>query len=147
MASKHYRQFQCLISTENWGTILSLKYNDGQAIVSHVSKKAREIKLRMQELEESNKQAFEQGTCPSGSNSERIRKGLPSSLASALASSLRQFGELRKKIEGEYRAEVRSRVYAVQGSYPGEEELDTIIATGHAEEIFKRQFQDMSRSK
>ena len=82
-----------------------------------------------------------------GSNEERTRTQVTNNLKKKLARTMDEFTTLRNSIMTQYRDVVERRFYTVMGSKPTEEQVDDLIETGEAENMFQKAIQNQGRGK
>ena len=82
-----------------------------------------------------------------GSNEERTRTSITNSLKTKLADLMRDFSALRNSITSHYRDVVDRRYEIVTGEKAGEEQLDQLIETGEAENLFQKAILSQGRGK
>jgi syntaxin 1B/2/3 len=82
-----------------------------------------------------------------GSNEERTRTGITNSLKTKLADLMRDFSALRNNITSHYRDVVDRRYEIVTGEKASEDQLDQLIETGEAENLFQKAILSQGRGK
>jgi t-SNARE complex subunit (syntaxin) len=82
-----------------------------------------------------------------GSNEERTRTGITNSLKTKLADLMRDFSSLRNNITSHYRDVVDRRYEIVTGEKASEDQLDQLIETGEAENLFQKAILSQGRGK
>lgn len=88
-------------------------------------------------LQSGDHEACAQGNEP-GTATERTRTSITSSLKRKLAEMLDEFTALRSSIMQQYRDVVERRFYTVTGDQASEEQIDNLIETGEAENLFQK---------
>jgi syntaxin 1B/2/3 len=83
--------------------------------VDEVGKKAREAKMRLEQLEKSNEEARGKKGSGAGSSQDRTRTSITLSLHKKLRDLMGSFQELRGKFKAEYKEVVERRYYAIYG--------------------------------
>lgn len=73
-----------------------------------------------------------------GSAAERTRTTITSSLKKKLADLMHEFTTLRNNIMNQYRDVVDRRYYTVTGEKASDEQIDQLIETGEAENLFQK---------
>ena len=82
-----------------------------------------------------------------GSNEERTRTSITNSLKSKLATLMQDFTSLRNKITNHYRDVVDRRYEIVTGEKASDEQLEQLIETGEAENLFQKAILSQGRGK
>ncbi|KAJ9522118.1 hypothetical protein QJQ45_005165 [Haematococcus lacustris] len=109
-----------------------------QEKINQVSAVAHKIKNRVEMLDKANEVAKKVKGQGEGSASERTRTTITAGLKKKLKDLMGEFSQLRNRIQDEYREVVERRVYTVTGQHVAEEEIDRMIETGEAENIFQK---------
>lgn len=115
--------------------------------VSDVSKTARSIKEKLEQLDRANAISRRTRGCEEGSPTDRTRSSITNSLRKKLKDYMEDFGSLRAKIMGEYRETIERRYYTVTGQRPDEETLEHIIETGESENFLQKAIQEQGRGQ
>lgn len=103
-----------------------------------ITQTAKIIKNELNFLDALNERSLSKKGCEVGSNTERTRTGITSSLKQKLAKIMDEFTALRRNIMNQYRDVVERRFYTVTGDAPTEEQVDQLIETGEAENLFQK---------
>jgi syntaxin 1B/2/3 len=82
-----------------------------------------------------------------GSNEERTRTSITNSLKTKLASLIQDFNSLRNNITNHYRDVVDRRYEIVTGERASDDQLDQLIETGEAENLFQKAILSQGRGK
>uniref|UniRef100_A0A1D1Z974 Putative syntaxin-131 n=1 Tax=Anthurium amnicola TaxID=1678845 RepID=A0A1D1Z974_9ARAE len=115
--------------------------------VDDVGKIARNIKVKLEEIDKDNLANRCRPGCGKGTSVDRSRMAMTSSLKKKLKDRMNDFQALRQAIQDEYRETVERRVFTVTGTRPDEEVIDRLIETGKSEEIFQKAIQEMGRGQ
>ena len=82
-----------------------------------------------------------------GSNEERTRSSITNSLKTKLATLMQEFTSLRNNITNHYRDVVDRRYEIVTGEKASDDQLDQLIETGEAENLFQKAILSQGRGK
>ena len=82
-----------------------------------------------------------------GSHEERTRTTITNSLKTKLSDMMQEFTALRNNITNHYRSVVDRRYEIVTGEKPSEDQLDQLIETGEAENLFQKAILSQGRGK
>ncbi|KAH0732982.1 hypothetical protein KY289_004170 [Solanum tuberosum] len=115
--------------------------------VDEVSKVARFIKLKIEELDKENLSNRSKPGCGKGSAVDRSRTATTVSLKKKFKDKMSEFQTLRENIHKEYREVVERRVYTVTGNRADEETIDRLIETGDSEQIFQKAIREQGRGQ
>ncbi|KAK4737335.1 hypothetical protein R3W88_001032 [Solanum pinnatisectum] len=115
--------------------------------VDEVSKVARFIKSKIEELDKENLSNRSKPGCGKGSAVDRSRTATAVSLKKKFKDQMSEFQTLRENIHKEYREVVERRVYTVTGNRADEETIDRLIETGDSEQIFQKAIQEQGRGQ
>ncbi|XP_016450554.1 syntaxin-132 [Nicotiana tabacum] len=115
--------------------------------VDEVSKVARFIKLKIEELDKENLANRSKPGCGKGSALDRSRTATTVSLKKKFKDKMSEFQTLRENIHQEYREVVERRVYTVTGNRADEETIDRLIETGDSEQIFQKAIREQGRGQ
>ncbi|KAG5631902.1 hypothetical protein H5410_003619 [Solanum commersonii] len=127
--------------------------------VDKVSKVARFIKLKIEELDKENLSNRSKPGCGKGSAVDRSRTATTVSLKKKFKDKMSEFQTLRENIHKEYREVVERRVYTVMGNRADEEvnlcsvveflkiQFDRLIETGDSEQIFQKAIREQGRGQ
>ncbi|OIT05776.1 PREDICTED: syntaxin-132-like [Nicotiana attenuata] len=115
--------------------------------VDEVSKVARFIKLKIEELDKENLANRSKQGCGKGSAVDRSRTATTVSLKKKFKDKMSEFQTLRENIHQEYREVVERRVYTVTGNRADEETIDRLIETGDSEQIFQKAIREQGRGQ
>jgi syntaxin 1B/2/3 len=78
---------------------------------------------------------------------ERTRTSITNSLKKKLADLMQDFTALRNNIVNQYRDVVDRRYYTVTGEKPTEGQIDQLIETGEAENLFQQAILKQGRGR
>ncbi|CAM6086335.1 unnamed protein product [Calypogeia fissa] len=115
--------------------------------VSEVSRTARSIKQKLEQLDKANASSRRTRGCEEGSPTDRTRTSITNSLRKKLKDYMEDFGSLRSRIMGEYRETIERRYYTVTGQRPDEDTLEHIIETGESENFLQKAIQEQGRGQ
>ncbi|XP_060197500.1 syntaxin-132-like isoform X2 [Lycium barbarum] len=115
--------------------------------VDEVSKVARLIKSKIEELDKENLANRSKPGCGKGSAVDRSRTATTVSLKKKFKDKMSEFQTLRENIHQEYREVVERRVYTVTGNRADEETIDRLIETGDSEQIFQKAIREQGRGQ
>lgn len=118
-----------------------------QACINQVNTIAHRCKSKIEMLDKLNEQASQKKGQGPGSAAERTRTSISAGLKKKLRDLMGQFSELRARIHEEYREVVERRVYTVTGSKMPEEDIDRMIESGEAENIFQKAIMEQGRGR
>ncbi|KAL8045420.1 hypothetical protein ABFX02_08G113100 [Erythranthe guttata] len=110
--------------------------------VDEVGKIARNVKLRVEEINKDNLANRQQPGCGKGTAVDRSRMNMTNALTKKFKDLMTEFQTLRQRIDDEYREVVERRVITVTGSRPDEETINNLIETGNSEHIFNKAIQE-----
>ncbi|KAL7102401.1 hypothetical protein ACP275_08G118100 [Erythranthe tilingii] len=113
-----------------------------QKDVDEVGKIARNVKLRVEEINKDNLANRQQPGCGKGTAVDRSRMNMTNALTKKFKDLMTEFQTLRQRIDDEYREVVERRVITVTGSRPDEETINNLIETGNSEHIFNKAIQE-----
>nr|CAD78064.1 knolle [Antirrhinum majus] len=114
--------------------------------VLSVLKRARAIKIRLEEMDRSNEVSRRLSGCKTGTLVDRTRSAVTNGLRKKLKELMMEFQSLRQKMMTEYKETVGRRYYTVTGENPDEEVIDKIISNG-GEEFLSRAIQEHGRGR
>ncbi|KDP41779.1 hypothetical protein JCGZ_26797 [Jatropha curcas] len=115
--------------------------------VAEALKKAKLIKVQLEELDQSNAANRRFPGCGPGSSSDRTRTSVVIGLRKKLKDSMESFNSLREKISTEYRDTVHRRYYMVTGENPDERTLDRLISTGESENFLEKAIEEQGKGR
>ncbi|MCD7452981.1 hypothetical protein HAX54_019040 [Datura stramonium] len=115
--------------------------------VDEVSRVARFIKSKIEELDKENLANRSKSGCGKGSAVDRSRTATTVSLKKKFKDKMSEFQTLRENIHQEYREVVERRVYTVTGNRADEETIDRLIETGDSEQIFQKAIREQGRGQ
>lgn len=106
--------------------------------INSVNALAHKVKSKVEALDKANEAALKEKGQGPGSASERTRTSVTAGLKKKLKDLMGEFSDLRNRIQDEYREVVERRVFTVTGQHMPEEEIDRMIESGEAENIFQK---------
>lgn len=118
-----------------------------QATINEVNATAHKVKAKIEALDKANEQALKKKGCGEGSASERTRTSITAGLKKKLKEQMGEFTNLRARIQDEYREVVERRVFTVTGQKVPEEEIEKLIESGEAENIFQKAMLEQGRGR
>jgi len=111
---------------------------DLQDKINSVSQLAHQVKTKVEALDKDNEAAKKVKGQQEGSASERTRTTITAGMKKKLKDLMGEFSDLRNRIQEEYREVVERRLFTVTGTKVSEDEIDRMIDTGEAENIFQK---------
>ncbi|KAK4434085.1 Syntaxin-related protein KNOLLE [Sesamum alatum] len=111
-----------------------------------VLKRARAIRVRLEDMDRSNATSRRQSGCKAGSPVDRTRTAVANGLRKKLKEAMMEFQGLRQRMMAEYKETVGRRYFTVTGEYPDQEVIEKIISSG-GEEFLSRAIQEHGRGK
>eukprot|EP00877_Chromochloris_zofingiensis_P014435 jgi/Chrzof1/9245/UNPLg00212.t1 len=120
---------------------------DMQATINEVNTIAHKVKSKIEGLDKLNEAALQKKGQGVRSASERTRTSITAGLKKKLKDMMGEFSELRARIHDEYREVVERRVYTVTGQHMPEDDIDRMIETGEAENIFQKAILEQGRGR
>lgn len=103
-----------------------------------IKKQAKIVKNDLDFLDALNERALDSPENGSGSAAERTRTTITNSLKKKLSDLMQDFTALRNNIMNQYRDVVDRRYYTVTGEKASDEQIDQLIETGEAENLFQK---------
>ncbi|XP_022972680.1 syntaxin-121-like [Cucurbita maxima] len=110
-------------------------------------KKARFIKLRLEELDRSNTENRNLPGCGYGSSADRSRTSVVNGLRKNLCDSMENFNRLREEISSSYKETIERRYFTITGENPDEKTIDLLISTGESETFLQKAIQKQGKGK
>lgn len=110
-------------------------------------KKARFIKLRLEELDRSNAENRNLPGCGYGSSADRSRTSVVNGLRKKLCDSMESFNRLREEISSTYKETIERRYFTITGENPDEKTVDLLISTGESETFLQKAIQKQGRGR
>ncbi|XP_022963185.1 syntaxin-121-like [Cucurbita moschata] len=110
-------------------------------------KKARFIKLRLEELDRSNTENRNLPGCGYGSSADRSRTSVVNGLRKNLCDSMENFNRLREEISSTYKETIERRYFTITGENPDEKTIDLLISTGESETFLQKAIQKQGKGK
>ncbi|XP_052207574.1 syntaxin-related protein KNOLLE [Diospyros lotus] len=129
---------------------LKLLRNRINSDVVAVLKKARAIKVQLEEMDRANAVSRRLSGCKEGSPVDRTRSAVTNGLRKKLKELMMDFQGLRQRMMSEYKETVGRRYFTVTGEYPDEEVIEKVISNGNGlggEEFLQRAIQEHGRGK
>ncbi|KAK1404614.1 t-SNARE coiled-coil homology domain-containing protein [Heracleum sosnowskyi] len=115
--------------------------------VDEVSRIARFIKSKIEELDRESMANRQKPGCGSGTAVDRSRTATTVSLRKKFKNKITEFQYLRQTIQQEYREVVERRVFTVTGNKADDQTIDRLIETGDSEQIFQKAIQEQGRGQ
>eukprot|EP00246_Nothoceros_aenigmaticus_P000389 TRINITY_DN1058_c0_g1_i1.p1 TRINITY_DN1058_c0_g1~~TRINITY_DN1058_c0_g1_i1.p1 ORF type:complete len:313 (-),score=76.70 TRINITY_DN1058_c0_g1_i1:236-1174(-) len=115
--------------------------------IEAVSKLARSIKQKLEDLDKANLASRRIPGCEEGSPHDRTRTNITNAERKKLKDLMGDFQVLRQKIMGEYRDTVERRYYTVTGQKADEATIEHIIETGESENFLQKAIQEQGRGQ
>lgn len=98
-------------------------------------------------MDEENEKAKKVKGQEQGSATERTRTTITAGLKKKLKDLMGEFSNLRNRIQEEYREVVERRLRTITGEKVSEEEVDRVIETGEAENLFQKALMEQGRGR
>jgi syntaxin 1B/2/3 len=111
------------------------------ADIAQVTKIARSLKAKLENLDRANAANRRMPGCEPGSTTDRTRTSITSTLRKKLKDLMGDFQLLRQRMMGDYRQTVERRFYTITGEHPDEETIESIIETGKSESFLQQAIQ------
>lgn len=124
----------------------SLRDRMDRDVVS-VLKTAREIKGKLEALDEANMANRRVTGCEEGTPTDRTRTSVTNGLRKKLKDLMGEFQSLRQKVAGEYRETIERRYFTITGENASEETIEKIISTGESETFLQKAIQEQGRGQ
>ena len=105
-----------------------------QEEIDAVSKQAKDTKLKLEALKQSNEEARTESGA--GSCEDRTRTSVTESLFRKLKDVMKEFADLREKFRDEHREEVKRYIYYQKREVADADEVNKLIESGESEELF-----------
>eukprot|EP00879_Flechtneria_rotunda_P015726 GHRR01016448.1.p1 GENE.GHRR01016448.1~~GHRR01016448.1.p1 ORF type:complete len:314 (+),score=126.88 GHRR01016448.1:294-1235(+) len=118
-----------------------------QAVINQVNVLAHKAKGKIEAIDKFNAAALQKKGQGVGSASERTRTSITTGLKRKLKDLMQEFSKLRADIQEDNRTTVQRRVYTVTGQHLQEEDIDRMIETGEAENIFQKAILEQGRGR
>eukprot|EP00197_Chlamydomonas_leiostraca_P011442 CAMPEP_0202869470 /NCGR_PEP_ID=MMETSP1391-20130828/12469_1 /ASSEMBLY_ACC=CAM_ASM_000867 /TAXON_ID=1034604 /ORGANISM="Chlamydomonas leiostraca, Strain SAG 11-49" /LENGTH=310 /DNA_ID=CAMNT_0049549791 /DNA_START=174 /DNA_END=1103 /DNA_ORIENTATION=+ len=115
--------------------------------INQVSVLAHKVKTKVEALDKQNEEAKKVKGQGEGTAGERTRTTITAGLKKKLKDLMGEFSDLRNTIQDEYREVVERRVYTVTGQHMAEDDIDRMIETGEAENIFQKAMLEQGRGR
>ncbi|KAH6770003.1 syntaxin of plants 111 [Perilla frutescens var. hirtella] len=115
-----------------------------------VLKRARAIRVRLEEMDRSNAMNRRLSGCKEGTPVDRTRSAVTNGLRKKLKELMMDFQGLRQRMMTEYKETVGRRYFTVTGELPDDEVIEKIISSGDGnggEELLSRAIQEHGRGK
>uniref|UniRef100_A0A0A0KHN0 t-SNARE coiled-coil homology domain-containing protein n=1 Tax=Cucumis sativus TaxID=3659 RepID=A0A0A0KHN0_CUCSA len=118
-----------------------------ETAVTLALKKARFIKVRLEELDRSNEENRKLPGCGYGSSADRSRTSVVSGLRKKLCDSMESFNRLREEITKTYKETIERRYFTITGENPDEKTVELLISTGESETFLQKAIQKQGRGR
>lgn len=105
------------------------------------------MKTRLEALDEENEKAKKVKGQEQGTATERTRTTISAGLKKKLKDLMGEFSNLRNRIQEEYREVVERRLRTITGEKVSEEEVERVIETGEAENLFQKALMEQGRGR
>lgn len=112
-----------------------------------IKKQAKIVKNDLDFLDALNQRTIQQPGCEVGSSTERTRTSITNSLKKKLADLMQEFTALRNNIVNQYRDVVDRRYFTVTGEKASDDQIDQLIETGEAENLFQKAILTQGRGR
>ena len=133
-------------SLSNPETLKSLRRRINDEVTS-VLKKARRIKIILEDLDRQNSANRRISECKEGTPIDRTRISVTNGLRKNLKDLMMDFQNLRQKMMAEYKETVERRYYTVTGVIPEEEMIERIISDKDGEELLQKAISEHGKGK
>ncbi|KAI3698749.1 hypothetical protein L2E82_42544 [Cichorium intybus] len=110
-------------------------------------KHAKGIKVKLEALDKSNVDHRKISGCGPGSSADRTRTSVVNGLGKKLKIMMDDFQALRVQINDEYKETMGRRYFTITGEKPDDELIDSLIASGKAEDFVQKAIQDQGRGQ
>ncbi|XP_023765958.2 syntaxin-124-like [Lactuca sativa] len=114
---------------------------------TQVLKHAKNIKGKLEALEKSNLEHRKIAGCGPGSSADRTRTSVVGGLGKKLKIMMDDFQALRVQINDEYKETMGRRYFTITGEKPNDELIDSLIASGKAEDFVQKAIQEQGRGQ
>jgi syntaxin 1B/2/3 len=108
---------------------------------------AHKVKTQLEGLDGENEKAKKVKGQEQGSATERTRTTISAGLKKKLKDLMGEFSDLRNRIQEEYREVVERRLRTITGEKVSEEEVERVIETGEAENLFQKALMEQGRGR
>ncbi|KAL4198385.1 hypothetical protein AMTRI_Chr03g45590 [Amborella trichopoda] len=115
--------------------------------VVNILKKAKTIKIMLEELDRQNLANRRLSGFKEGTPLDRTRSSVTNGLRKKLKELMMDFQALRTKIMVEYKETVERRYFTVTGDYASEEMIENIISSGQSESFLQKAIAEQGRGK
>lgn len=115
------------------------------ADIAQVTKVARGIKAKLEDLDRGNAESRRVKGCEEGTPTDRTRMSITNNQRKKLKDLMGEFQALRERMMAEYKETVERRYYTVTGQQADEETIETIIETGQSESFLQKAIQEQGR--
>lgn len=115
--------------------------------VEEVLKKAKSIKVNLEDLDKANLANRSYPGCEYGTPIDRTRTSITNSLRKKLKDLMEEYQLLRHQIMVEYKETVERRYYTVTGQHPDEDTIEEIIKTGESENFLHKAIREQGRGQ
>lgn len=115
--------------------------------VGEILKKAKLIKLKLEELDKANIANRRIPGCEQGTSTDRTRISITNGLRTTLRDQMQDFQDLRQNMMSEYRETIERRYFTVTGVQADEATIDHMIDTGESETFLQKAVQEQGRGQ
>jgi syntaxin 1B/2/3 len=115
--------------------------------IAQVTKIAKSIKLKLEDLDRSNASNRRVRGCEEGTPTDRTRTSITGTLRKKLKDLMGEFQTLRQKMMEEYKETVERRYYTVTGEHADDDTIEHIIETGNSETFLQKAIQEQGRGQ
>lgn len=115
--------------------------------INQVNTLAHKLKKKVEVLDSENELASKVKGQGIGSATERTRTTITAGLKKKLKDLMGEFSDLRNRIQEEYREVVERRLRTITGEKVSEEDVDKVIETGEAENLFQKALMEQGRGR
>lgn len=117
------------------------------ADIAQVTKIAKSIKLKLEDLDRANAANRRVRGCEEGTPTDRTRTSITGTLRKKLKDLMGEFQTLRQKMMEEYKETVERRYYTVTGEHADDDTIEHIIETGNSETFLQKAIQEQGRGQ
>ncbi|KAG0554724.1 hypothetical protein KC19_12G114000 [Ceratodon purpureus] len=115
------------------------------ADIAQVSKLARAIKGKLEDLDRGNAESRRVKGCEEGTPTDRTRMTITNNQRKKLKDLMGEFQSLRERMMNEYKETIERRYYTVTGQQADEDTIEQIIETGQSETFLQKAIQEQGR--
>lgn len=115
------------------------------AEIASATKRARFIKVKLEELDRSNIEHRQVRGCEAGTASDRQRISLTENQRKKVKELMDAFQSLRSKMVDGYKETIERRYYTITGEQADEETIENLISTGESETLLQQAIREQGR--